>query len=552
MANPIVLNPQGPGPSSVNTSNTQALFELPASASLTTNWSTSSGTALVRPDGTNCAVGPGAYLNGPLIVCAGDSTMIGNYNQTCLGSNVSGVGTTVTMTVTNHGLMTGNTIWIGGANNNAFNGTYIATVIDSSHFSYTTTTNFGTTPVSDTATAITIGCDSAQQDRNFVAIAAANNGWCVDRIIQRCYNGLTTTYQLAHFSQDVLSLNPNVVAWLGFTNDIRNGDTFATITGNIQAMATAALTAGATFIMCTGTPFDSGATGYTTAKLDIYNQVNNWIRQYASKTPGVYLLDVFALTTDATTATGNYKANYSIADKIHMSDLGAYRVAINTAPANADLSTILANLYPNNKRYGVSSQRDDFFVTNQSTNYCANPLMIGSGGSVQGTGSSGTAPTNWTVTNSNGPTVVWSTAARADGLGNDLVATLSGVGTGQISMIGVNIIGSKTPAVGEVWQFACNIQCTANSPITAFQAHMECVIGGVSFPNFSALGSTGNTPWWTDAFNLYYRSPPFVITQAMVTAGITTCQPRFAINIGSAVACTIKVGLVEMRVRNLS
>lgn len=543
------------GPATSVTANTQtSATPTTALSPLNTNWSSASGTALVRPDGTTMPVSTGAYRNGPLVVCAGDSTMVGNYNNTCLGSGLSGLGTTVTVTLAGHGLMSGITAFIGGADNNAFNGTYVLTVTNSNVFTYQVPVSFGTRAVTDTSATISVIVDSAQQDRNFVAIAAAQNGWNVDRIIQRCYDGLTSTYQVAHFSQDVLSLNPNVVAWMGFTNDIRNGDTFATITGNITSMMNATLATGAIFIMCTGTPFDSGATGYSTAKLDVFNRVNNWIRQTASKTAGVYLLDAFALATDGTSATGNFKANYSIADKIHLSDLGAYRIAVNTSPAATDFSTLLGQLFPTNKRYGISSQRDDFFVTNQATNYCANPLMIGAGGTVSGGGTStGTAPNSWTVTNSGGPTTAWSTPARADGLGNDILATLSGTGTGQLNMIGTNIIGTKSPLVGEVWQVACNVQVlTGIANITSIQCFIDAVIGGLETTMFSAIGATGNTPYWADAFNLYYRSAPFVITQQMVTAGITTWQPRVTINIGTAAATTLKVGLFEMRLRDLA
>ena len=137
------------------------------------------------------------------------------------------------------------------------------------------------------------------------------------------------------------------------------------------------MAAGLLVILHTGTPFDSGATSYTTARLDAYTAAQAWCREYARAKRDVILFDMFALLTDSATATGDFKSSYPVADKVHISPYGHQRLASSATPPSQSLVGILNTLYPSAKRYGVYNRRDDRNAASAATNYAYNPLLRG-------------------------------------------------------------------------------------------------------------------------------------------------------------------------------
>lgn len=502
-------------------------------------------------------------LPGTIAVITGDSIGAGgNYNVTCAGSAVSCQNNTIAINASNHGLFRGQPVFLGGAVDNRINGfTTVASYVDANNFTVTSPFNFGSTPVTDTAPTITISNPYRYTSRNMLAIANANNGWPIDRIYNCCANGTTTAYHLSRFVPDVLALQPHLVMYCGAgTNDIRAmtdsagaiAATVTTITGRINSMASQAVASGAIFILCTMPPYDSGSANYTVNRLAAYNRVQNWSRQYASKKKGVLLCDFQALMGNSASATGNYltsPASYCLTDKIHPADFGAYRGAVNVSPANQDLSSVLASIFPTQKRYDVISQYDDFNVTTSSKQYNYNPLMQGSGGTVSGAGSSGTCPDTLQVTNGGGAVTVWSVAARADGLGNDAVATINGAGTGQLNFIGIDTFAQV--AAGDVWQLSGDIQgSTMGGQITNIQFYIDAVIDGVTYSLDALVISSGGVAYWRDNFHLLLKTFPIVIPAGRA---VTQWRPRLLIQVGTGGAGPVfKEGMVALFKRELS
>jgi lysophospholipase L1-like esterase len=479
---------------------------------------------------------------GKTAVLVGDSTMAGgNFTKTIAGSAISGDGTTVTVTAESHGRWPGGPVFIGGANDNRFNGAHtVDTVPDSSHFTYKVSASKSfASPATDSSSTVQILGDEKQTDRNFFQIANWKNGSPFGQVVNRAVSGTTTTKQRARFSEDVLSLNPDLVVLMGFTNDIRADQTFATITTNIRAMCEQALAAGVLVILCTSTPFDSAATGYSTTRLDTFLAVNTWIRNYCARTPGVHLLDVFLLCTDGTNATGNWRSNYSIADKVHPSNLAAQRIAASSTPAAQDLSTLLASIAPTLRRVNATCIRDDRNITSAATNYAYNPLMQGASGTLLGT-VSGAAPNSWTVTNGSGPAVAASVAASADGIGNDLILSLGGSGTGAIDVLGTGV--HSIVSAGDVFELSAHLQGATLAGITYIALYIDSTFSGLSFQAGSFYPS-GSTPSWADDFDLMIVCPRITIP----AGGASLFRPRLQISVGSASSAVIKLGQVALR-----
>lgn len=480
---------------------------------------------------------------GKTAVLAGDSTIAGgNYVTAINGSAISGNGRTVTVTATDHRRWPGGPVFVGGANDDRFNGAYIVdSVPDSSHFTYNlpASKSFGS-PTTDSSPTVQILGDEKVTDRNFFQIANWKNGCPFGRVYNRAVSGTTTTKQRARFREDVLSLKPDLLVLMGFTNDIRSDVPFATIVGNIRAMCEQALAAGAFVILCTSTPFDSRATGYSTTRLDAFLAVNTWIRNYCARTPGVCLLDVFLLCTDGASATGNWRTNYSIADKVHPSNLAAQRIASSNTPAAQDLTTLLATIAPTLRRVNAVCIRDDYSVSNQSKNFAYNPLMQGAGGTKLGT-VSGTVPNSWTVTNSSGPALAASVAASADGIGNDLVLTLGGSGTGPIDVLGTGVHALVQP--GDVFELSAHLQGSSLAGIAYAALYIDATLAGISSLQPGSFYPSGSTPAWADDFDLMIVCPRIAIP----SGGASLFRPRLQISVESASSAVFKLGQVALR-----
>ncbi len=211
-------------------------------------------------------------------------------------------------------------------------------------------------------------------------------GWTAQAVflsngrVQQLYNagnpGDTTTQMLARFQTEVVAYKPATVVIMGGTNDAANGSfnstTLATTVSNLQAMITAAKTAGIQPIICTIPPRNDFPNYNANVQM-----INQAIRQVAASAQ-ILLVDMYSVLVDPT--TGIYKVGYNLADGVHPSATGATAMA-------QQFITATQNLYGPSQVSIATSTAD-------STNLIPNPLFLTSisAWSTNGYGSS-PAPT---------------------------------------------------------------------------------------------------------------------------------------------------------------
>ncbi|MEN6533294.1 MAG: GDSL-type esterase/lipase family protein, partial [Bryobacteraceae bacterium] len=432
----------------------------------------------------------------------GDSTVVGGSRAfTVSGSAMTGNMYTVSVVASLHGIVPGSRIFCGGANDTRFLGSHTAVAVPTANqFTFEVQQSFGAIDVSDTASAVQFIIDDTNTDRGAFPYANAAIG-SPYAIRNRSVSGSKTSRHLARFEQDVLSLDPSLVYYMGFTNDIRGNVTSDDIIANINSICEKSLARGVPIILCTSTPYDARGVSYTSEKLDRYNIVNAWIRRYASQTNGVLCHDVYAATVDFSSATGNWLADYSNVDYIHPSRFGMQR-------AGKTLIPILQRIAPGRTPRGIQSARDDHWITNASMQFCRNAVMVGTSGTKIGT-VSGSVPTHWIVNNYSGSACEASIEADSDGYGNALVLTLGGGGTSNIDVLAYEAAAFVTP--GEVYQLSYRLRGSGIGSVVGIAGFIQGNNGG-SFSHGAPLFAADiTTKSWQDDFDLYLVGEPVTV-----------------------------------------
>jgi hypothetical protein len=520
-----MVNSWAPNPQGVLPSTTQAA------------WADSTGTTLLKPDGTSLTIG--SVNSWPAVaVVYGDSTEIGEYiSQTTVGNR--GQANTISVTTaTAHNLVQSDTVYLSGNNDDRFNGAFtVLTRVDATNFTCASTSNFGSSVVTDTQTASNVQDDKWTSDRNMLVVANAILGSPIGRVYGRGCNGQKTDYMARRFSTDVLSLSPQLVILGSFVNDIGSSITATQTVANITTMITQARAAGCWVIVMAGFPYDSGVAGFTNARLDQYLQILNRVRELAVTTPGCSLLDAYALTTDTATTSGNWLTTsvYANVDKVHPTDIGIARIVNNTA-RKGDLKTLLTTLFGASSQRGrVFCQRDDYNVSNLSRQLQTNPLCQGAAGTVAGAGATGTAPNNYTITTV-GVTVVSSVPARADGLGNGWKGTLSGVGTGSVIFDGPQL--SARISAGQKYRFGCRVTTTGiSSANTSIICGLSIQLPSTDFIENRIKSPSSNANFYPDDLtDALFISPVMQVP----TGGYTSFTFHNILQVNVATAMTIE------------
>jgi len=178
--------------------------------------------------------------------------------------------------------------------------------------------------------------------------------------------GQTTTQILARVYTDCINIKPSWANIQGGINDINASVTSTTIYNNLVAMYDACISSGIKVIGYTIPliPLWSGVQ----AKLNIANEVNARLKQYARSKSNFILIDWNIVLTDQT--TGIMKSTYSY-DTTHLSVLGAAIAGdyiYNKLKYFIDYVDMLP--YSNNDEYSLNT-------SNQNTNLCPNPMLTG-------------------------------------------------------------------------------------------------------------------------------------------------------------------------------
>lgn len=262
-------------------------------------------------------------------------------------------------------------------------------------------------------------------------------------------SGVTTATVLSTQVPAARALSAGWWNVLAGTNDLTltAGDSHTAICQRLQAIVEAGLAAGVRVALWTLPPRNTAGTGGWTdnsglitgagstivAQRAKHMAVNNWIRRYASETPGVVLVDPWNELVDAASSTADWLSGTN-GDPVHMSGRGGFICG------RAFASALINFVKP--RTAGTIGQTDAFDATNNPGGNlvaAAAVAMQGTGGASSGTGVSGTVPGGWTVDIENGAvtpgTAVLVAQARTDGLnGREQQVTLAGASPGNFTL----------------------------------------------------------------------------------------------------------------------
>lgn len=249
----------------------------------------------------------------------------------------------------------------------------------------------------------------------YTAFANGFVQWAVALSGQRCQcpsgyivglPGFTTDQVLAAVGQ-IIALNPRpAVCFVGpginnIGSIVRN--TFAQITADLAAIYTALINAGIQPIAVPLPPDNRAGLILGTTKLPgLEIEINRWMRNVARPTYGVMVVDYEPWITDPTSANYNPLTGYTI-DQLHWQTQAAYQIGKRAA-------NILSNLFPPLDPLPYCQAVFDAALAPDG-NLLANPLLIGTAGTISG--ATGSAPTGWTVGTSGSLTTVASVEADA-------------------------------------------------------------------------------------------------------------------------------------------
>jgi lysophospholipase L1-like esterase len=230
--------------------------------------------------------------------------------------------------------------------------------------------------------------------------------------------GDTTDNMRARLQADVLSYTPDYVYFMGGTNDITGGRTYAQISVDMDYIIDAVIGSGATALVETITPRTNavGSSDWgSSAQRLLHLQLNHHLRDKAAATRGMILVDSAARLVDQANANGNVVTALS-GDGLHPSPIGGFW-------RGDALVEALQGRVPD-PAGGFFNPADLFDATNNPQgSWLANGQMSGTSGTA-GTGVSGSISTSWTAERSTGSTITVTAAkgARTYG-GNATCAT---------------------------------------------------------------------------------------------------------------------------------
>lgn len=337
-------------------------------------------------------------------------------------------------------------------------------------------------------------------------------------------SGQTTTTMASRFAQNVTAKgDANYVAIWGGINDIVANASAATIQNNLQAMYTAAQSAGTKVIAIKISPFKTNA-DWSAPRQAVLDAVNAWI---SSSATGVdFIADAFTLLEDPS-APDTLLPAYDSGDHLHLSTAGYNAVG--------DLVASVVGTF-------TATKGQDLFIA------------FGSGASLEQNGSSWNVAGSLVVESDADATVMGGGSVYSRGgfsftkagrvgtsldVGTDLVvrgtSNTSGVGTGSLQVpsggayIGGNIVGAGYLSVPGSITSSSNgtitggsIVCNATSggieaiqPGTSYRYLRQASTGGQLYVGLeSSVGGgffTGSAAyesvWYSPSNNTYFRTP---------------------------------------------
>lgn len=316
-----------------------------------------------------------------------------------------------------------------------------------------------------------------------------------------------------------------IILWSG-VNSITQGYTAAAIFADIKIMADAAIAAGKRPIICT----EPGDGAYATTVLagKVYD-LNEMLREYCEKSAGAVLFDIANLQIDPASASYTVAKSGYTQDNVHLNVLGSYIVGQAFATLIDQLGVPPLPFLP------VASAEK---INTGSANLLSNPFFTTTtGGTNFNTGSiSGNIPASWIVNASGSVSCVFSSAANADGYGNDVIATLTTMGFGQVSLYQqINTPGFVTPGVTQLYSGAEVTIDAGSSNFPGVAANCNITVDGVGATYWDNFPPNTEGPGVTTAHTQTLKTDPNQAAAGSVITSASAGLIMYGIGTGSAV-----------------
>lgn len=305
------------------------------------------------------------------------------------------------------------------------------------------------------------------------------------------------------------------------TNDASGGASWVNVTRpNLIKIRDLLLDAGKLVIFINEQPRgDSVNTSMRLSGTALKNHLRarQWFNEQ-SAIPGVIVIDDWQNLADPTSANGDFISSSVSKDGLHMNPLGALLTALSMVPA-------LQSVFPP-RDINPYSNADIYDATdNPSGCLNANPMMTGTGGTINGTGGSGSLADNWSE--NAGPT--WTRVySKVGGLQQVVLGgtgTTGGVSARQVITAGNLAIGDKVqasayfefdPSMANVSQVA--LQLLDNNAIVA--GDMRRIGTTEFFPNYAGtLKGVMRTPVYTLTTTTLQLQIQMLVQNALAVAG---------------------------------
>ena len=247
--------------------------------------------------------------------------------------------------------------------------------------------------------------------------------------------------------------------------------------------------------------------------------VNQFIKNYARKTPGVILADISSAMTDPATGTPYNTGVFYTADGTHPNAIGAQAMGKVIADA-------LRPFYPANDVFSSNN--------NDPLNYMRNACNLGTAGTVAN-GITGTPGTQWGLSGSGGTVdAAVSKVARTDGLPGEWTRiTLGATNTANIVASGGvwwDLTGAAGLKPGDVITTAIEVRTSGLTGVSQFN-------GGSYHPNSQAL-DLKNT-WQQGNGTVKDNTYTLMVEGAVIQPSATYIQARVSVQ---ATAGVIDIG----------
>lgn len=347
------------------------------------------------------------------------------------------------------------------------------------------------------------------------------------------YNGAVGGYRSDQYLQNLPALLASGVGYAnvwGWYNDINQGYTDTQIwngyNGSIGTKAAfdAILNNGINLFIFT----ESGGTLFNTTKFGYVLAINERLREYADSNSGCVLFDTTKVMWDPASTTAITFLSNILRDEVHPSNYG-YRVLGNA------FSSILSSVVPQ-----VDTEITSQFEYNASlantigSNRTSNATFQTTSGGTAGAGITGTVPAAVSVSRSGSASAVVSTAANADGFGNDLVVQATFTAAGEYIKVAMTM-GSSNYASGDI--IKCGVTAYVDSGSTNFcgpslSPTWTTSTGAITFRDLYLyeFGYAGPTTAYTNTM----RTPPITIPSGATVSGVAWEMFLYGSGVGTA------------------